>query len=541
MGVCNNKRDTFQPKRQAPADGGGEPLLEGVFCLCKKTYLMTPNHVMERLTLALLCLLMLGTQDAKCQKFGFKDRTAPDSIGTLRSVCVHSLGIEVGGGIGSLLYDLDGQRAKLGYGVDARVVYRFHPQGRACGLTTGVDFGTLGAKSKQNMQELTPEAVDKDGESYCHISTFEDWEEEVRCRMLSVPLMFNVVFGGKGGHRVGWEASVGPSISIVLGQKIDYEATGGRLTTSGYYAQYNVTLAEAPVNGFYTLGAKDVAGGKGEAKVGAIGVNAGAEVAVRLALRDNVWLRTAVYGHYGIVGLEPSGTDLLPRQYDADCQRSDGYVQTAYHSALCTPKCSDIHPLMVGVRIGMEFGLRNRMERRATKKLVAKSAPKSERIDTQNDTQNNTPNVIVNDQPADIIATEMPQEAELQPTNEPDEDVQNVQRIIDSLWNVTYEVSSTGLNSEQEIALDSIASVLKRHAELKVTVTGHTCNTGSEAKNQEIGMLRARTVMEALTQRGVEAERLRAVSCGSREPIASNDTAEGRRKNRRSKIEVSLM
>ena len=135
----------------------------------------------------------------------------------------------------------------------------------------------------------------------------------------------------------------------------------------------------------------------------------------------------------------------------------------------------------------------------------------------------------------------MPQEAELQPTNEPDEDVQNVQRIIDSLWNVTYEVSGTGLNSEQEVVLDSIASVLKRHAELKVTVTGHTCNTGSEAKNQEIGMLRARTVMEALAQRGVEAERLRAVSCGSREPIASNDTTEGRRKNRRSKIEVSLM
>ena len=91
MGVCNNKRDTFQPKRQAPADGGGEPLLEGVFCLCKKTYLMTPNHVMERLSLALLCLLMLGTQDAKCQKFGFKDRTAPDSIGTLRSVCVSTV------------------------------------------------------------------------------------------------------------------------------------------------------------------------------------------------------------------------------------------------------------------------------------------------------------------------------------------------------------------------------------------------------------------------------------------------------------------
>ena len=85
---------------------------------------MTPNRITERLILALLCLLMLSAQDAKCQKFGFNDRTAPDSIGTLRCVCVHSLGIEVGGGIGSLLYDLDGQRAKLGYGVDARVVYR---------------------------------------------------------------------------------------------------------------------------------------------------------------------------------------------------------------------------------------------------------------------------------------------------------------------------------------------------------------------------------------------------------------------------------
>jgi outer membrane protein OmpA-like peptidoglycan-associated protein len=69
-----------------------------------------------------------------------------------------------------------------------------------------------------------------------------------------------------------------------------------------------------------------------------------------------------------------------------------------------------------------------------------------------------------------------------------------------------------------------------------VRIVGHTDSTGSDAVNDPLSLRRAESVRNYLSDRGVGAGRIEVAGRGSREPVASNDTAEGRAKNRRVEI-----
>jgi OOP family OmpA-OmpF porin len=87
--------------------------------------------------------------------------------------------------------------------------------------------------------------------------------------------------------------------------------------------------------------------------------------------------------------------------------------------------------------------------------------------------------------------------------------------------------------------------VLDRHAEFasncrgyRIAITGHTDNRGDSDWNKELSRLRAQAVADYLRQRGVPEQRLLVVGAGSAEPIADNDTAWGRVRNRRIEFEL---
>ena len=67
-------------------------------------------------------------------------------------------------------------------------------------------------------------------------------------------------------------------------------------------------------------------------------------------------------------------------------------------------------------------------------------------------------------------------------------------------------------------------------------IIGHTDSTGSDAINDPLSLDRATSTRNYLTARGVSGARIHVDGRGSREPIASNDTAEGRARNRRVEI-----
>jgi OOP family OmpA-OmpF porin len=80
---------------------------------------------------------------------------------------------------------------------------------------------------------------------------------------------------------------------------------------------------------------------------------------------------------------------------------------------------------------------------------------------------------------------------------------------------------------------------LREHPNTKAVIEGHTDSRGTDSYNMGLSQRRAAAVVDVLTRSGIEASRLTSVGYGESRPIASNDTDEGRQRNRRVSIVVS--
>lgn len=105
--------------------------------------------------------------------------------------------------------------------------------------------------------------------------------------------------------------------------------------------------------------------------------------------------------------------------------------------------------------------------------------------------------------------------------------------------NITFAVNSYTLNSSVQKTLGDVAGVLAQYPDTKITVSGHTDNTGSAAYNQTLSERRAKAVGDFLKSNGVTGSRVATVGYGLNKPVASNGTAEGRAKNRRVEIAIN--
>ncbi len=103
---------------------------------------------------------------------------------------------------------------------------------------------------------------------------------------------------------------------------------------------------------------------------------------------------------------------------------------------------------------------------------------------------------------------------------------------------ITFATDSATVQSQFRPTLDKVADVLDRYNQTYVDVYGHTDSTGSDAYNQTLSERRAVAVADYLVSRGVEAARLETLGYGETQPIASNDTVEGRAQNRRVEIKI---
>jgi outer membrane protein OmpA-like peptidoglycan-associated protein len=107
-----------------------------------------------------------------------------------------------------------------------------------------------------------------------------------------------------------------------------------------------------------------------------------------------------------------------------------------------------------------------------------------------------------------------------------------------TLGNGSFRSGKSKLNRQAMPKLENLAKFLNSNSRT-VSVVGHTDNRGNEEKNQELSEKRASAVSSALMDLGVAEDRIETKGAGQSEPIADNDTAEGRRQNRRVEINIS--
>jgi OOP family OmpA-OmpF porin len=101
------------------------------------------------------------------------------------------------------------------------------------------------------------------------------------------------------------------------------------------------------------------------------------------------------------------------------------------------------------------------------------------------------------------------------------------------LEGVNFVTNSSELTPESKSILDDVAQSLKDWPEVKVEIEGHTDSVADPAYNMDLSQRRAESVRDYLESRGIASSRLSAKGYGETRPIASNDTPEGRAKNRR--------
>jgi outer membrane protein OmpA-like peptidoglycan-associated protein len=104
---------------------------------------------------------------------------------------------------------------------------------------------------------------------------------------------------------------------------------------------------------------------------------------------------------------------------------------------------------------------------------------------------------------------------------------------------LNFESASTQLTPDSEKTVTDLSQVLKAYPNAAVQLTGHTDNTGDPASNQTLSLNRANSVKDTLVRDGVGADRISTQGMGQSQPVASNDTEDGRALNRRTELTVT--
>lgn len=107
-----------------------------------------------------------------------------------------------------------------------------------------------------------------------------------------------------------------------------------------------------------------------------------------------------------------------------------------------------------------------------------------------------------------------------------------------TLSNIFYETDKFELTPKSKTELLKLVNLLNANPSLSIEIEGHTDNQGSAAHNKELSTNRAGAVYRFLIEKGVSATRLKYQGYSSTKSVASNDTEEGRKQNRRIEIKV---
>lgn len=120
----------------------------------------------------------------------------------------------------------------------------------------------------------------------------------------------------------------------------------------------------------------------------------------------------------------------------------------------------------------------------------------------------------------------------------PEIDQSVVRDLANIVKNLQFNTGSSVIAQSSYNSLNKLVEIMKKNADAKLVIEGHTDSVGNNDKNLRLSQARADAVKTFLTQNGVSANRIRATGYGETRPVATNSTKEGRAQNRR--VELRL-
>jgi outer membrane protein OmpA-like peptidoglycan-associated protein len=120
---------------------------------------------------------------------------------------------------------------------------------------------------------------------------------------------------------------------------------------------------------------------------------------------------------------------------------------------------------------------------------------------------------------------------------DPNDDVAKIEKKM-ILEGIKFATAKASILPESEQPLQKVLASLQEYPEVTVLISGHTDSVGNDDSNRSLSIRRAQAVKDWLTGKGISAARINVIGKGEAEPIASNNTSEGRAQNRRIEIEA---
>ena len=106
------------------------------------------------------------------------------------------------------------------------------------------------------------------------------------------------------------------------------------------------------------------------------------------------------------------------------------------------------------------------------------------------------------------------------------------------LKNIFFETNSYKLKDASKLELAKLQEFMNKYNTTKIQIEGYTDNVGSDEANQLLSENRAKEVMQHLIEKGINKDRLSYIGFGEKNPIADNNTKEGRKNNRRTEFKI---
>lgn len=103
---------------------------------------------------------------------------------------------------------------------------------------------------------------------------------------------------------------------------------------------------------------------------------------------------------------------------------------------------------------------------------------------------------------------------------------------------ILFETNSSTLQAKAKSDISKLVLILNKYPDTNILVTGHTDSDGTEQYNQTLSEKRAKAVSDYTMSQGVSSSRLSIIGLGEGEPVASNETVEGKKLNRRVEIAI---
>ena len=104
---------------------------------------------------------------------------------------------------------------------------------------------------------------------------------------------------------------------------------------------------------------------------------------------------------------------------------------------------------------------------------------------------------------------------------------------------ILYDIDKSDLRAASKTSLTDLAKILNKYPDTNILIEGHTDDTGSEDHNMALSKDRAQSVVSYLAALEVSSPRFSVAGYGEMQPIVTNDTLEGRQKNRR--VDIAIM